>query len=109
MCLTASLPRASTVMLMLTLTLSTCCWQKWSSLAPITNSAAPPPRLSTKPATLFCVQDDAWKMDRIPEIMDGKNVADYVDQDIDAKLALLEQEEDQLQVGGGTSLLVRAC
>lgn len=37
-------------------------------------------------------------MDRIPEIMDGKNVADYVDQDIDAKLALLEQEEDQLQV-----------
>lgn len=43
-------------------------------------------------------QDDAWKMDRIPEIMDGKNVADYVDQDIDAKLALLEQEEDQLQV-----------
>lgn len=44
------------------------------------------------------MQDDAWKMDRIPEIMDGKNVADYVDQDIDAKLALLEQEEDQLQV-----------
>lgn len=44
-------------------------------------------------------QDDGWKMDRIPEIMDGKNVADYVDQDIDAKLALLEREEDQLQVG----------
>lgn len=42
-------------------------------------------------------------MDRIPEIMDGKNVADYVDQDIDAKLALLEQEEDQLQV------LLAAC
>lgn len=37
-------------------------------------------------------------MDRIPEIMDGKNVADYVDEDIDRKLALLEQEEDQLQV-----------
>lgn len=37
-------------------------------------------------------------MDRIPEIMDGKNVADYVDTAIDAKLALLEQEEDQLQV-----------
>lgn len=37
-------------------------------------------------------------MDRIPEIMDGKNVADFVDEDIDAKLALLEQEEEQLQV-----------
>lgn len=39
-------------------------------------------------------------MDRIPEIMDGKNVADFVDEDIDRKLALLEQEEDQLQVRG---------
>lgn len=37
-------------------------------------------------------------MDRIPEIMDGKNVADFVDEDIDARLALLEQEEEQLQV-----------
>ena len=49
----------------------------------------------------FCflfLQEDTWKLDRIPEIMDGKNVADYVDEDIDAKLALLEQEEDQLQV-----------
>eukprot|EP00752_Nemacystus_decipiens_P009457 g8456.t1 len=45
----------------------------------------------------YDLKDDAWKMDRIPEIMDGKNVADYVDADIDAKLALLEQEEDQLQ------------
>lgn len=43
-------------------------------------------------------QSDEWKMDRIPEIMDGKNVADFVDEDIDKKLALLEQEEDQLQV-----------
>lgn len=49
-------------------------------------------------------------MDRIPEIMDGKNVADYVDQDIDAKLALLEQEEDQLQVYTLTQRLLRvAC
>ena len=43
-------------------------------------------------------QDESWNMDRIPEIMDGKNVADFVDDDIDAKLALLEKEEDQLQV-----------
>lgn len=45
-------------------------------------------------------------MDRIPEIMDGKNVADFVDQDIDAKLALLEQEEDQLQVRPCVPLLL---
>ncbi|GMI17692.1 hypothetical protein TrLO_g9119 [Triparma laevis f. longispina] len=35
------------------------------------------------------------KFDAIPEIMDGKNIADYVDPDIDAKLAALEAEEDQ--------------
>ncbi|CAN0343616.1 unnamed protein product [Ascophyllum nodosum] len=45
----------------------------------------------------YDLKEDTWKLDRIPEIMDGKNVADYVDEDIDAKLALLEQEEDQLQ------------
>eukprot|EP00904_Undaria_pinnatifida_P012524 jgi/Undpi1/8401/HiC_scaffold_25.g10869.m1 len=45
----------------------------------------------------YDLKDESWKMDRIPEIMDGKNVADYVDEDIDAKLALLEKEEDQLQ------------
>lgn len=45
----------------------------------------------------YDLKDDNWKMDRIPEIMDGKNVADFVDEDIDRKLALLEQEEDQLQ------------
>ena len=41
---------------------------------------------------------DDWKFDRIPEIMDGKNVADYVDADIEARLDALEQEEDQLEV-----------
>lgn len=48
--------------------------------------------------TAQSLQDESWNMDRIPEIMDGKNVADYVDDDIDAKLALLEKEEEQLQV-----------
>ena len=31
----------------------------------------------------------------IPEIMDGKNIADFVDADIAAKLEELEQEEDE--------------
>jgi nucleolar GTP-binding protein len=50
---------------------------------------------------------DDWKFDRIPEIMDGKNVADYVDADIDARLEALEREEDQLEVRTlfGVSLL----
>ncbi len=36
-----------------------------------------------------------WVDDMIPEIMDGKNIADYVDPEIDAKLAELEAEEEE--------------
>jgi nucleolar GTP-binding protein len=40
-----------------------------------------------------------WKSDMtIPEIMDGKNVADFVDPEIEAKLDALEQEERILEV-----------
>lgn len=38
-----------------------------------------------------------WKYDVVPEILDGKNVADFVDPDIDQKLAELEAEEDRQQ------------
>ena len=41
-----------------------------------------------------------WKMDRIPEIMDGKNIADFIDPDIAEKLEALEREEDKLQAEG---------
>jgi len=44
----------------------------------------------------FQLSDDAWKYDKIPEIMDGRNIADFVDPDIEAKLAELEREEDLL-------------
>ncbi|KAH9385424.1 nucleolar GTP-binding protein [Nematocida major] len=37
---------------------------------------------------------DEWKYDTIPEIMNGKNISDYVDIDIEAKLQKLEEEED---------------
>ena len=40
--------------------------------------------------------DDEWRFDAIPEIIDGKNIADYVDPDIERKLAALEEEEEQL-------------
>jgi len=36
-----------------------------------------------------------WLNDCIPEIMDGKNILDFVDPEIDAKLAELEAEEDE--------------
>eukprot|EP00408_Alexandrium_pacificum_P034187 CAMPEP_0171292310 /NCGR_PEP_ID=MMETSP0790-20130122/72093_1 /TAXON_ID=2925 /ORGANISM="Alexandrium catenella, Strain OF101" /LENGTH=728 /DNA_ID=CAMNT_0011762043 /DNA_START=16 /DNA_END=2199 /DNA_ORIENTATION=+ len=39
------------------------------------------------------LEDQGWKYDVIPEIMDGKNIADFVDPDIDKKLLELEREE----------------
>lgn len=39
------------------------------------------------------LKDDSWKYDKVPEIMDGQNVYDFVDPDIDKKLAELEREE----------------
>lgn len=42
------------------------------------------------------LKTDEWKFDVIPEIMDGKNIADYVDPEIEAKLQALEEEEDRL-------------
>lgn len=44
----------------------------------------------------YSLRDDEWKSDMIPEIMDGKNIADYVDPEIEKKLAELEAEEDAL-------------
>lgn len=42
------------------------------------------------------LENDSWKYDIMPEIMDGRNVADFVDPDIEAQLAQLEKEEDAL-------------
>jgi nucleolar GTP-binding protein len=30
----------------------------------------------------FILSNPEWKYDEVPEIMDGKNIADYVDKDI---------------------------
>lgn len=48
----------------------------------------------------YILADPSWKYDKIPEIYDGKNVYDYVDPDIDAKLAALEEEEERLETEG---------
>jgi nucleolar GTP-binding protein len=45
---------------------------------------------------IYDLKNPEWKFDDIPQIMDGKNIADYVDPDIEAKLAMLEKEEEQL-------------
>ena len=44
----------------------------------------------------YDLKDDEWRFDAIPEIIDGKNISDYIDPDIEAKLLALENEEDQL-------------
>jgi nucleolar GTP-binding protein len=44
----------------------------------------------------YLLSNDDYRFDIIPEIMDGKNIADFIDPDIEAKLAALEAEEDQL-------------
>jgi nucleolar GTP-binding protein len=48
----------------------------------------------------YLLDDDEWKGDKIPEIVDGRNVYDYIDPDIEAKLAALEAEEEQLMASG---------
>ncbi|KAJ9053072.1 Nucleolar GTP-binding protein 1, variant 2 [Entomophthora muscae] len=48
----------------------------------------------------YMLEDEEWKYDAIPEIMDGKNVADFIDPDIFEKLEALEREEEQLEQEG---------
>lgn len=48
----------------------------------------------------YMLASDEWKHDVIPEIMDGKNVADFVDPEIEDKLAELEREEERLAAEG---------
>jgi nucleolar GTP-binding protein len=45
---------------------------------------------------IYDLKDDSWKYDAIPEIIDGKNIADFVDPDILRKLEELEREEEQI-------------
>jgi len=50
--------------------------------------------------TNYMLANDDWKFDVIPEIMEGKNVADFIDPDIAEKLEALEREEERLQAEG---------
>ncbi len=44
----------------------------------------------------YMLENPSWKRDIMPEIIEGKNVLDYVDPDIEAKLEALEMEEEAL-------------
>lgn len=48
----------------------------------------------------YQLEDDEWKYDPIPEIMDGKNVMDFFDADIENRLRALEEEEAALEAQG---------
>lgn len=48
----------------------------------------------------YILEDDDWKNDVMPEILDGKNVYDFLDPDIAAKLQALEEEEERLEREG---------
>lgn len=48
----------------------------------------------------YLLADPEWKQDIMPEIMDGKNIADFIDPDIAEKLEALEREEEKLNAEG---------
>ncbi len=48
----------------------------------------------------YLLANPEWKHDIVPEILDGKNVADFVDPDILEKLEALEREEEKLEAEG---------
>ncbi|KAK6204717.1 P-loop containing nucleoside triphosphate hydrolase protein [Scheffersomyces amazonensis] len=48
----------------------------------------------------YLLEDEDWKNDIMPEILDGKNVYDFLDPDIAAKLQALEDEEERLEAEG---------
>ncbi|KAK7521339.1 P-loop containing nucleoside triphosphate hydrolase protein [Phyllosticta citriasiana] len=48
----------------------------------------------------YLLDNDEWKNDKVPEIFNGKNVYDFIDPEIEAKLAALEAEEEQMENDG---------
>lgn len=48
----------------------------------------------------YMLKKTEWNHDVIPEILNGKNVADFIDRDIQEKLDALEAEEEKLEAEG---------
>jgi nucleolar GTP-binding protein len=49
----------------------------------------------------YTLANPDWVYDVVPEILDGKNIADYIDPDIWARLEALEKEEAELEAQWG--------
>lgn len=45
----------------------------------------------------YVLEEDSWRFDSVPEFMDGKNVLDFFDADIEQKLNALDEEEAELE------------
>lgn len=48
----------------------------------------------------YTLANAEWNHDKIPEVWNGKNIYDFVDPDIETKLAALEEEEEKLEADG---------
>ncbi len=48
----------------------------------------------------YMLEEDEWRFDTIPEFMDGKNVLDFFDADIEDRLKALDDEEAELEARG---------
>jgi len=49
-------------------------------------------------------KNDEWKFDIVPEIMDGKNIADFIDPEIMRRLEELEREEEERAANAGDQM-----
>lgn len=54
------------------------------------------------------LDNPAWKRDIMPEIIEGKNILDYVDPEIEARLEALEMEEEALAAAAAIEVRQRA-
>lgn len=48
----------------------------------------------------YMLANPEWRYDVIPELLDGHNVADFIDPEIEEKLRRLEEEEEQMEASG---------
>ena len=67
----------------------------WTELGPYEKDKDPLFLFGPEWKENYMLKEDEWKWDVIPEIMDGKTVADFYGEGIDEMLDLLEKEEDE--------------
>ena len=46
----------------------------------------------------FMLENNEWKYDKVPEILNGTNITDYVDPEIEEKIKALEEEQAKLHI-----------